>query len=107
MTTARELYFSATIITLDGSDTNAYGEACEPGQGYREHSGHWDPDRAYWRVHEHRADVRPDVYPPQCGQTPAQWLAARLRERLGSIDSYDHGRTFYAAREAVHPVRRR
>jgi hypothetical protein len=33
MTKARELYFSATIIILDGSDTNAYGEPCEPGQG--------------------------------------------------------------------------
>jgi hypothetical protein len=39
MTKARELYFSATIIILDGSDTNAYGEPCEPGQGYSEQSG--------------------------------------------------------------------
>jgi hypothetical protein len=77
MTTARELYFSATIITLDGSDTNAYGEPCEPGQGYSEHSGHWDPDRSYWRVHEHRDDVRPDVYPPQCGVRPKQPVPAK------------------------------
>ncbi|SRR6266540_1448813 len=103
MTTARELYFSATIIILDGSDTNAYGEPCEPGQGYSEQSGHWDPDRSYWRVHERREDVRPDVYPDQLGQTPAGWLADRLVERLGTIDSYDHGHTFYAAFEAVHP----
>jgi hypothetical protein len=103
MTTARELYFSATIITLDASDTNAYGEPCEPGQGYREQSGHWDPDRCYWRVHDGRDDVRPDVYPDQSEQTSAQWLADRLGERLGNIDSYDHGHTFYAAHEAVYP----
>lgn len=105
MTTTRELYYSATVITLDGSDTTADGEPCEPGQGYREESGHWDPDRGYWRVHPDRNDVRPDVYPPGCGQTPAQWLASRLRARLGAAESYDHGRTFYAAAEAVYPGR--
>jgi hypothetical protein len=29
--------------------------------------------------------------------------ADRLGERLGSVDSYDHGHTYYAAGEAVHP----
>ncbi len=43
----RKLYFTATIITFDGCDTNAYGEACEPGHGYTERSGWWDPDRCY------------------------------------------------------------
>jgi hypothetical protein len=59
------LYWSATTITPDGSDTNAYGEACEPGRGYTEQSGWWDPDGDFWRVHERdrRDDVRPDVYP--------------------------------------------
>jgi hypothetical protein len=28
------VYYRATIITLDGSDTDAYGEPCEPGHGY-------------------------------------------------------------------------
>jgi hypothetical protein len=28
--------------------------------------------------------------PDTCEQTPAQWLADRLSERLGSVDSYDH-----------------
>jgi hypothetical protein len=97
------IYYTATIITLDGSDTNAYCEPCEPGQGYSEQSGHWDPDRSYWRVHDSRDDVRPDVYPNQSEQAPAQWLADQLGERLGNIDSYDHGHTFYAAHEAVHP----
>ena len=99
------LYFSATIITLDGSDTNCYGEPCEPGKGYTEQSGHWDPDRSYWRVHEQRADVTPDVYPAGGHRSPARWLADRLLARLGTIASYEGGHSFYGAREAVHPGR--
>jgi hypothetical protein len=105
MTTARELYFSATIITLDGSDTNAYGEACEPGQGYTEQSGWWDPDRSYWRVHTHQHDVAPDTCPQRNRTSPPRWLADRLTARLGGIESYDSGRTFYGFRQAVHPGR--
>ncbi len=105
MTTARELYFSATIITLDGSDTNAYGEGCEPGKGYTEQSGWWNPDRSYWRVHAERDDVTADVYPDGEDRGPARWLADRLVARLGSVESYDDGRTFYGAFEAVHPGR--
>lgn len=103
MNSPRLLYYSATIITLDGSDTNAYGEPCEPGQGYTERSGFWDPDHGYWRVHDSRDAVRPDTYPPPCGQSPARWLADRLSDRLGHVNSFDHGRTFYAAHEAVYP----
>jgi len=103
MNSPRLLYYSATIITLDGSDTNAYGEPCEPGQGYTEQSGFWDPDDDYWHVHDSRDTVHPDIYPPRCGPSPARWLADRLRERLGPVDGFDHGRSFYSAHEAVHP----
>jgi hypothetical protein len=72
MSSPRLLYYSATIITLDRSDTNAYGEPCEPGQGYTERSGFWDPDHGYWRVHDCRDAVRPDTYAPRCGQPPAR-----------------------------------
>jgi ribosomal protein S18 acetylase RimI-like enzyme len=105
MTTARELYFSATIITLDGTNTNAHGEGCEPGKGYTEQSGWWNPDRSYWRVHAERDDVTADVYPDGEDRGPARWLADRLVARLGAVDSYDDGRTFYGAFEAVHPGR--
>ena len=100
MTTIRALYFSATIITLDGSDTNAYGEECEPGQGYRERFGHWSPDRSYWSVYPDRSQVQPDVYPERGSRTPGQWLA----DRLGSIETID-GRTFSSARQAIHTGR--
>ncbi len=99
------VFYTASVITLDGSDTNAYGEACEPGTGYSEQSGWWEPDRSYWRVREHRADVTPDVYPEAEWHSPARWLADQLTARLGAIESYDHGRTFYGAHEAVHPGR--
>jgi hypothetical protein len=87
------------------TNTNAYGEPCEPGQGYTEQSGWWDPDRGYWRVHAHQQDVTPDVYSQRRGGNPARWLADRVTARLGGVESFDSGRTFYGSREAVHPGR--
>ena len=104
MTAIRALYFSATIITIDGTDTNAYGEACEPGQGYNELSGHWSPDQSYWTVYPDRSQVQPDIYPERGPRTPGQWLADRLTARLGTLETVD-GRTFYGARHAIHPGR--
>jgi hypothetical protein len=99
------VFYTASIITLDGSDTNAYGEPCEPGQGYTEQSGWWEPDRCYWQVRTHRTEVVPDSYPDTEHRSPAQWLADRLTARLGTVGSYDHGHTFYGAYEAVYPHR--
>ncbi len=56
-------------------------------------------------VHHHRDQVTPDVYPDGVRRSPARWLADRLTARLGSIESFDGGRTFYGAREAAHPGR--
>jgi hypothetical protein len=64
------IFYTATIITLDGSDTAANGEACEPGHGYTEQSGWWDPDRAYWRVVEDRGDVTADATPTATSAIP-------------------------------------
>ncbi len=100
----RALYYSATLITLTGGDTNACGEACEPGHGYTEQSGHWNPDHHYWTVYPSRDDVEPDVYPDNCTLTPAQWLAEQVTERLGNLDHID-GHTFTSARTAISPGR--
>jgi hypothetical protein len=100
----RTLYYSATVITLTGGDTNAYGEACEPGHGYTEQSGHWNPDHSYWTVYPSREDVTPDLYPDSTTLTPAQWLARRVTARLGDLDHID-GHTFYGARTAISPSR--
>lgn len=103
----RALYFSATVITLSGGDTNAYGEACEPGHGYTEQSGHWSPDNPdydYWTVHPSRADVQPDVYPDDGSLPAAKWLAEQVTTRLGDLDHID-GHTFTSARTAIEPGR--
>jgi hypothetical protein len=99
----RMLYYTATIITLDGSDTNAYGEACEPGHGYTEQHGWWNPDQDHWSVHPDRGQAQPDIYSPSSGAAPAHWLASQLSDRLGPIDHFDGERTFYSAREATWP----
>jgi hypothetical protein len=100
----RALYHSACVTTQTGGDTNAYGEACEPGHGYTEQSGHWSPDRDYWTVHPSRDDVHPDVYPDNSPLTPAEWLAEQFTDRLGDLDHID-GHTFTSARTAIEPGR--
>jgi hypothetical protein len=97
----RRLYFSATIITMDGSDTNAYGEACEPGHGYTETAGWWNPDDEPWSVRRHRDHARPDRFPHPAATSPARWLADHLTQRLGPVDHFDGERTFYSAEELV------
>jgi hypothetical protein len=100
----RALYYSASVITLTGGNTTAYGEACEPGHGYTEQDGFWNPDVDYWTVHPSRDDVTPDVYPDDCPHSPAQWLAEQITERLGDLDYVD-GNTFGGARTAIEPGR--
>lgn len=98
------LYWTAIIITLDGSDTNAYGEPCEAGKGYIERSGWWSPDRFYWQAHDDRDQAAPDHYPDGEPRSPGRWLADQLLARLNAVASHDDG-TFYGAFEAVHPGR--
>jgi hypothetical protein len=100
----RLIVYTATIITFDGSDTTAYGERCEPGHGYSEAEGFWDPSW-YWRLEASRDRVRPEVCPARCGQ-PARWLAYRIVARLGGVDSIGGtGESFYSCREAIYPGR--
>jgi hypothetical protein len=98
------VYYTAIIVTVDGSDTTAGGEPCEPGHGYAVADGFWDPDRGYWRVHADRDQVTPDVYPAGDPRSRVRWLADRLTARLGSIEAAD-GRSFTSGREALHPGR--
>ncbi|MBT8227591.1 MAG: hypothetical protein HKP61_15970 [Dactylosporangium sp.] len=98
----RLIVYTATIITFDGSATTAYGEPCEPGHGYSEADGFWDP-RRYWRLEASRDRVRPDVCPARCRQ-PARWLARRITARLGGVDAIGGtGASFSGCREAVYP----
>ncbi len=98
------VWFTATLITFTGGDL-ADGEPCEPGCGYTVTEGHWNPRRSYWTVHPSRDDVTPDRYRAQRRPEPAAWLASRVRARLGLLDHYDGGHTFYSRLEAIHPHR--
>lgn len=100
----RELYYTASLITLTGGDTTAGGEACEPGHGYTEQDGFWNPDRDYWTVHPSRDDAEPDRYRGDSPQSPAQWLAEQVTDRLGDLDYVD-GHRFAEARTAIEPGR--
>lgn len=77
--------YSADVVVLDGSDTNACGEGCAPGQGYRQVTKH-----SYFRA---------DRFDAAAGVSRGGWLAATLRERLGRVEAWNGGETFYAAAE--------
>lgn len=98
------VYFTATIITLTGGNL-AEGEPCEPDCGYTITQGHWNPRRTYWTVHPTRDEVTPDRCPARRRKEPAEWLASRIHARLGLLDHYDGGHTFYSRLEAIHPHR--
>lgn len=90
------IYYSATVITLDGSDLNAAGEPCEPGKGYTERHGYIDPD---WSVFEAEDITREQAAcdrVPDDERDPARWVADKIRERIG-LPEGDGGNHFYAA----------
>ncbi|MBF9135283.1 hypothetical protein I0C86_41265 [Plantactinospora sp. S1510] len=76
--------YNASITKSDGSDTNAYGEPCEPGKGYRELA----PKRGFYPQRNYSRDS---------GESPAAWLARVLRDSLGAIEGYNGCPTFYAS----------
>jgi hypothetical protein len=100
----RALYYSGSVITLTGGNTNANGEGCEPGHGYTEDCGFWNPDGDYWTVYPSRNDVDPDIYPGYSPLSPAAWLAEQVTDRLGDLDYVDVN-TFGGARTAIEPGR--
>jgi hypothetical protein len=85
--------------------TNVYGEPTEEGHGQVMTSGWVSPDWTLWEVNEEQEHVTPDVMDDDDEeevQTPAEWLAETIISRLGSIDTYDGGSTFYAADATQH-----
>lgn len=108
--------FTATIVTPDGSDTNVYGDPCEPGYGAIMEDGWWNPDWSPWEVWPEPesskvifvdgSDV--DDYLQWFAETPmdrAEALRAvvlrAITEELGALDSFD-GVTAYAADSLTH-----
>jgi len=95
------IYYTADIVTYDGSDTNAYGEPCEPGYGYAVESGWIDPDYDGFTVFEEKSSVRPDTIlddDPRFddGMDLDTIIEYVITERLGVLDSFD-GSSAYAA----------
>lgn len=81
--------FTADVITPDGSDTNVYGEPCEPGQGDTLTQGWYDPEWSRTEVFEHPEYVR--TY-----KVKRKHLDTFLDEWLGARHT-DNERTWYAA----------
>ncbi len=105
------VWYSADNVVSDGSDTNGYGEGCEPGAGYEIASGWIDPDFDGGRtVHPEPLDVRADVWTRQDGPM-IDWLIARILDRIGSPQDDDSHGTYYATeartwyREGIESMR--
>lgn len=91
------VFYTGTIITPDGSDTNVYGEGCEPGMGARMESGWIDPDWTLWEVNEERESVCADEWSADSGSM-IEWLVSTIIGRLGYVEDNGDG-TFYASHE--------
>lgn len=106
----KRVFYVADIVRPDGSDSDCYGEPCEPGCGYALESGWYDPSWSRDSVYDARESVRPDVYDADADPssdddpyTPAMWLADTLTERLGWVESVGSTDVFYSGHDDTHP----
>jgi hypothetical protein len=107
----KRIFYSATLIESDGSDTGVYGDPCEKGQGQTMSNGWWDPSWSRYEVESCQENVRPDEYDPDAeGISAAEWLAQRLGQRLNAIERHsaenwreDGGGAIYACEADTHP----
>jgi len=100
-TTLATIYYTADLYTPDDSDTNVYGEACEPGYGETMEQGWHEPDWSTWTVFETKDQVRPDTIESDDdrfdnGFTLDDLIEQDITARLGAIDSFD-GETAYGS----------
>lgn len=87
------------------ANTNVYGEPTMEGHGEVMSSGWVDADWTLWEVYEEQEHVSPDVMDQDDEeevQTPAEWLAETITSRLGGVQEYDGGNTFYASDSIKH-----
>lgn len=94
----RTIRFTADIVTPDGSDTDAYGEPCLPGHGYKVESGWWAPEFSRFDVSDDPTYATTFVYHDDPdAEGPVEWLVTTLRNLLpGGVEDSD-GRNYYAA----------
>ncbi len=97
MSDLKQIFYTADVIVPDGSDTDVYGEPCEPGHGAVLNMGWISPEWSRFEVHEKPEDVAPDVFEPDDEtDDPAEWLASQLNLRLGMVEDTTSSPTFYA-----------
>lgn len=110
--TTRQIFYTADLITPDGSDTTSDGDGCEPGMGYTCESGWWSPDWSTWTVHDSQESVRPDEYDAswECVSV-AEWAVGQMGIRLEGWAEASHwpptGRetTYYSSDSYTHPYK--
>lgn len=102
-----EIRYTGTLITPDDSDTNGYGEPCEPGYGYEISDGWVDPAWSLWDVREEYPETPHDTIDTgddydldslldEYGGDLEDMIRDRVSRVIGSIDSEGWG-TFYAS----------
>lgn len=96
--------FSGDLITPDGSDTDGYGEPCEPGSGSTYASGWWAPRWTRFEVSDDPAYA--DTFTmPEDEEDPAVWICDTVGEYMNwSAVEWDGGETIYAA-DAIEDYR--
>lgn len=101
--TMRGIYFSATVTTLDGSDTTDDGSECEPGRGYYVEQGWVDTSWSWSEVQVGpREDAVPHVWeespfdPEDPSTDPVLWLVEEINNELGGIEEGSDGRSMYS-----------
>jgi hypothetical protein len=90
-----EIYYTGDLMTPDGSDTDCYGDGCEPGSGFTLENGWVDPDWTLSEVRESHDDVCPDAYDPENGPL-IEWVTDTIISRIGLPEEGSERGTFYA-----------
>ena len=100
-----KVWYSADVVTPNGSDVSIHGEGCEEGTGADLESGWLSPDWSMTTVYEERDHVKPDRFTMadidpvdlthygDPTRDHVDWLADRLSERLSLVAEYANYRS--------------
>ncbi len=80
------IFYTGDLVTNDGSDTDGYGEPCEPGHGYEITNGWVDMTWSKNTVYENQDDVSADEWTPADGPM-IDWAIRTIHERIGFVET--------------------